>query len=209
MLRVGLTGNIASGKTNARKVFAELGAHTIDADEIAHGLLVPTAEVGRCVISEFGEAILDPDGDISRKKLGAIVFSDPGKRELLNALVHPAVRAEVWRRIGLLEGSGAAGIIIIDSALMIETGSYRSYDRVVLVYCDPALQLDRLIRRDGFSLEEARSRIASQMSVKEKFKAAHYRIDTSGTLGQTQLQIEAVYRDLVLFALSRRESRDA
>ena len=206
MLRVGLTGNIASGKTNARGVFAELGAHTIDADEIAHSLLAPDSQVGRSVLSEFGEAILRPDGTICRKTLGMIVFHDPERRQRLNSLVHPGVMAEVWRRIGVLESTNSAGIIIIDSALMIETGSYRSYDRVVLVYCNPALQLDRLIRRDRFSPEEARLRIAAQTPVEEKLKVVHYRIDTSGTLGQTRKLIEAIYRDLVLYAASRCES---
>lgn len=204
MLHVGLTGNIASGKTNARRVFAELGAHAIDTDEIAHELLAPMGEVCRHVVENFGEGIVDEDGTINRRRLGSIVFGDPEKRRLLNSLVHPAVRAEVQRRISDLETSYSSGIIIIDAALMVETGSYRNYDRLVVVYCEPALQLYRLLRRGGLTLEEAKARIASQMPVEEKLKVADYRINTSGTFGQTREQIEAVYRDLVLYEIARR-----
>lgn len=205
MLHVGLTGNIASGKTNARRVFAELGAHAIDADEIAHDLLLPMGEIYRKVVESFGSAIVDDDGTINRKRLGAIVFSDCEKRQLLNSLVHPGVRVEVRRRIAELEGMHAVGIIIVDAALMVETGSYRNYDKLVVVYCEPALQLDRLLRRGGLTLEEAKARIASQMPVEEKLKVADYRIDTSGTLNQTRQQIEGVYRELILSEIAQRE----
>jgi dephospho-CoA kinase len=209
MLHVGLTGNIASGKTNARRVFTELGAHAIDADEIAHDLLEPGEEVYRRVVENFGDSIVEGDGTISRKRLGAIVFTDCEKRQLLNALVHPGVRAEVQRRIAELEQVHDAGIIIVDAALMVETGSYRGYDKLVVVYCQPALQLDRLMRRGGLTLEEARARIAAQMSVEEKLKVADYRIDTSGTFGQTRERIESVYRELVLLEIAQHRQEDA
>jgi dephospho-CoA kinase len=209
MLHVGLTGNIASGKTNARRVFAELGAHAIDADEIAHDLLSPAGEVYRQVVENFGQGIVDEDGTINRKRLGSIVFSDCGKRQLLNSLVHPGVRAEVQRRIDELQCMYTVGIIIIDAALMVETGSYRNYDKLVVVYCDPALQLDRLLRRGGLTLQEAKARINSQMPVEEKLRVADYRVDTSGTFAQTREQIEAVYRDLVLSEIARRGAGDA
>jgi dephospho-CoA kinase len=209
MLHVGLTGNIASGKTNARRVFTELGAHAIDADEIAHYLLAPGEEVYRRVVENFGDSIVEGDGTISRKRLGGIVFSDCEKRQLLNALVHPGVRAEVQRRISELEQVHDAGIIIVDAALMVETGSYRGYDKLVVVYCQPALQLDRLMRRGGLTLEEARARIAAQMPVEEKLRVADYRIDTSGTFGQTREKIEAVYRELVLLETGRHPPEDA
>jgi len=209
MLHVGLTGNIASGKTNARRVFTELGAHPIDADEIAHDLLAPMGEVYQKVVENFGEGIVDEDGTINRKKLGSIVFGDCEKRQLLNSLVHPAVRAEVQRRITALESAYAAGVIIIDAALMVETGSYRNYDKLVVVYCEPALQLDRLLRRGGLTLEEAKARITSQMPVEEKLKVADYRVDTSGTFGQTREQIETIYRDLILYEIAQRGSAGA
>ena len=209
MLHVGLTGNIASGKTSARRVFTELGAHAIDADEIAHSLLAPGEEVYRRVVENFGDSIVEGDGTISRKRLGGIVFSDCEKRQLLNTLVHPGVRAEVQRRISELEQVHDAGIIIVDAALMVETGSYRGYDKLVVVYCQPALQLDRLMRRGGLTLEEAKARIAAQMPVEEKLRVADYRIDTSGTFGQTRQKIEAVYRELVLLEIDRHPPEDA
>ncbi len=204
MLRVGMTGNIASGKTNARRVFTELGAHTIDADEIAHELLAPGCEVYRHVVAAFGDGVLQPDGSISRRRLGSIVFNDPERRSLLNSIVHPAVRTEVWRRIGQLENLHSRGVIIVDAALMVETGSYRQYDRLIVVFCDPALQLARLMRRNDLTAEEAKARIAAQMPVEEKLKFAHYRIDTSGTFNGTRQQIEAIYRELVLLEIRRR-----
>jgi len=204
MLRVGLTGNIASGKTNARRVFAELGVHTVDADEIAHDLLMPGNDVYAKVVEAFGSGILDPDGMICRKRLGDIIFSDSEKRALLNSLVHPAVRVEVWRRIEELEVLHATGIVMVDAALLVETGSYKNYDRLVVVYCEPALQLDRLMRRGGLTLEEAVARISAQMPVAEKLKVAHFCVDTSGTLSSTRQQIEEVHRALVLLEISRR-----
>ncbi len=204
MLRVGMTGNIASGKTNARRVFAELGAHTIDADDVAHELLAPGSEVYGDVVAAFGDGILRPDGTISRKRLGFIVFNDPERRSILNSLVHPAVRAQIWHRIGELESLHPSGIVIVDAALMVETGSYRQYDRLIVVHCDPALQLGRLMRRNDLTPEEAKARIAAQMPVEEKLRLAHYRIDTSGTLSGTRQQIEAIHRDLVLLEIRRR-----
>ncbi len=207
MLHVGLTGNIASGKSNAGRVFTELGAHVIDADAIAHEVLAPNTEGHQKVVEAFGKDILDSGGSIDRRRLGEIVFSDPEKRELLNRLVHPRVRAEIVRRIAELEQNNRTGIIIVDAALMVETGSYKLYDFLVVVTCDPALQLVRVMSRDGLSVEEARARMAAQLPAEEKVKVADYTIDTSGTLRQTREQIETVYRDLLLQELRRTEGR--
>jgi dephospho-CoA kinase len=201
MLHVGLTGNIASGKSNAGLVFAELGAHIVDADLIAHELLLPGAHAYSDVVCAFGSGILDESGAINRRALGQIVFSSPQKRQLLNSLIHPGVRAEVLRRIVELEMPGKKGIILVDAALMIETGFFQYYDRLIVVYCDPSIQLSRLMSRDGFNVEEARARIAAQMPAEEKRRLAHYTIETSGTLRQTREQVEAVYRDLLLYEM--------
>ena len=196
MLRVGLTGNIATGKSHASRVFAELGARVIDADRIAHDLMRPARETYQKVVQAFGREILSPDGAIDRKKLGRIVFNDSEKRLQLNSLVHPDVRNEVLRQIVELERVNPAGIVIVDAALMIESGSYKVYQRVIVTYCDPALQLERIMARDGLSIEEARARVASQMPMEEKLKYADYKIDTSGTFQQTREQIEQIYRTL-------------
>jgi dephospho-CoA kinase len=198
MLHVGLTGNIASGKSSAALFFAELGAHVIDADRVVHLLLKSGTPVYRKIVDAFGEGVLSCAGEIDRRVLGRMVFSDAEKRLLLNSLTHPAVETEILRRIVELEQSASSGIIIVDAALMIETGGYRMYHRLIVVTCDPALQVSRLIARDGLTAEEAGARIASQMPMEEKLKLANYTIDTSRTLNHTREQVEDIYRDLLI-----------
>jgi dephospho-CoA kinase len=205
MLHAGLTGNIASGKSSAALFFAELGAHIIDADRVVHSLLRCGAPTYRKIVDAFGEQILSPGGEIDRRLLGRMIFSDADKRAVLNALTHSAVGAEILRRIFELEQSSSSGIIIVDAALMIETGGYKMYDRLIVVTCDPSLQVSRLMSRDGLTEREARARISSQMPIEEKLKLANYTIDTSGTLRQTRDQVEAIYRDLVIQELRIRD----
>ena len=207
MLQAGLTGNIASGKSHASGVFAEMGAQIIDADVIAHELFVPGTATYAKVVQAFGTGILGPDGAINRKVLGSIVFHDGEKRLLLNSLVHPDVRAEVLRRKAALEEEGFEGIVIVDAALMVESGFYKMQDRLIVVTCDPALQLARVMGRCGIDAAEARLRIASQMPAEEKIKLADYTIDTSGTYSRTREQIEFIYRDLVLEPRRRRDGK--
>ena len=198
MLHVGLTGNIASGKSYASMKFAELGAHVIDADRIVHELLADGTKTHRKVIEAFGDDILRGDGSVDRKLLGRIIFCDPEKRLLLNRLTHPAIGKEIRRRITAIEKTSAGGIIIVEAALMVETGSYHNYHRLIVVSCDPASQVSRLMDRDNLTSEEAKDRISSQMPIEEKLKLADYTIDTSGTLRQTHMQVESIYRDLLI-----------
>jgi dephospho-CoA kinase len=202
MLHVGLTGNIASGKSHATAVFAELGAHIIDADVVAHELLAPGTATYRKVVDAFGPEIVGDDGTIDRRRLGGIVFHDTDKRLLLNSLVHPDVRAEVLRRVVEIDGDGRNGILIVDAALMVESGSYKMYDKLIVVHCAPDLQIARIVARDNLSITEARARMAAQLPAEEKIKVADYTVDTSGTFRQTREQIEAIYRDLVLVELA-------
>ena len=206
MLHVGLTGNIACGKSYASRVFAELGAHVIDADRIVHGLLASGTKTYDRILDAFGEGILNQDGEIDRKRLARIVFFDSDKRASLNRLVHPGVGAEILRRICELEQSSSNGIVIVDAALMVETGNHEMYHRLIVVSCDPALQVSRLMSRDGLTEKEARARIESQMPIGEKRKLADYVIDTSGTMKQTRDQAEAIYRDLIIREIRMRES---
>jgi dephospho-CoA kinase len=208
MLQVGLTGNIASGKSHASSVFAELGAHIIDADVIAHKLFAPGTATYAKVVLAFGNRILFPDGAINRKILGDIVFHQEDQRLLLNALVHPDVLAEVMRRTFELAKQGFDGIVMADAALMVESGFYRNQDRLVVVICDPALQLARVMNRCHLSADEARLRINAQMPVTEKLKLADYTIDTSGTYASTREQIERIYRDLILEQQRRRDPQN-
>jgi len=200
MLQVGLTGSIASGKSHAAGVFAELGAHVIDADIIAHQLFAPHTETFSKVVQAFGDGILTPEGAINRTLLGDIIFKDRERRLLLNALVHPDVRVEVIRRIFERERLGLGGVVIVDAALMIESGFYKMQDRLIVVFCEPALQLARIMSRTSLSAAEARLRIDSQLPLEEKLKLADYVIDTSGTYGGTRKQIERIYGELLELA---------
>jgi len=197
MLLVGLTGNIASGKSTVARMFTDLGAHGIDADRIVHGLLRSGTQTHVNIVRAFGAQILGPDGEIDRRKLGQIVFSDADKRLQLNALTHPDVEAALVRQISDLKQSFSHGIVIVDAALMIETGGYKMYRRLIVVTCSPELQIERIMERVGMSEADARARMRSQMPSEEKVKLADYVIDTSGTLGQTRDQVEAIYPDLV------------
>lgn len=207
MLHVALTGNIASGKSCAASLFAELGAHVIDADRVVHDLLSPGTPTYEKIVKAFGEAILTPDREIDRRKLGQVVFFDEEKRLLLNRLTHEDVAAEIRRRIDELEQSSPTGIILVDAALIIETGSHTSYDKLIVVTCDPVLQVSRLMRRDGLTESEAKARMDSQMPVEEKLKLADFTIDTSGTLRQTRDQVEAIHRDLLVQAMRSKERK--
>ncbi len=197
MVKVGLTGNIASGKSHASAVFAELGAHVIDADRIAHELFAPGTATYAKVVNAFGPGIVNLEGAIDRQILGGIIFHNADRRLLLNELVHPDVCAEVLRRTSALANRGFDGILIVDAALMVESGFYRMQDRLIVVFCAPALQLARVMSRMGMSAEEARVRIASQLPVAEKIKLADYAIDSSGTYASTREQIERIHRDLL------------
>jgi dephospho-CoA kinase len=202
MMHVGLTGNIATGKSYASAHFKELGAQVIDADRVVHDLLeCGTPTYGR-IVECFGEGILREDKSIERALLAKIVFFDEAKRRLLNGITHPAVRQELHRRIDSMDQAGREGILIVDAALMVETGGYREYERLIVVACDRSLQLARLMKRDGLTEDEALARMASQMPIEEKIKLANYVIDTSGTLNQTDDQVEAIYRELQACSLS-------
>jgi dephospho-CoA kinase len=196
MIRAGLTGNIATGKSYASRKFAELGAHVIDADRIGHELLSGDTQTCQKIVEAFGSGILAQDGTISRKKLGKVIFSDPDKRTVLNSLTHPVIGAEIKRRISEMERQFEDGVLIVEAALMVEVGSYGMYDRLIVVSCRSDLQIARLIDRDHLTFEDAKARIESQMPIAEKLKLADYCIDTSGTLEQTRDQVEKVYREL-------------
>ena len=198
MLHVGLTGNIASGKSYVASLFADMGACIIDADSVVHDLLKCGTNTYDRIVDGFGKQILDQNGSIDRKKLARIVFFDAEQRRRLNALIHPEVGAEISRRISEYEKSFSSGIIIVDAALMVETGGYKQYDCLIVVTCDPSSQLSRLMDRDGMTEEEAGARMASQMPMEDKIKLADYVIDNSGTLKQTRDQAESVYRDLLI-----------
>lgn len=188
-------------------MLAELGAHIIDADELAHKQLEPGRGAYREIVERFGRLVLNEDGTINRKTLANIIFHDDTARFDLNKIVHPRVLAEEEKlRRDICEIDPAA-IVVIDAALLIETGNHRRFDKLVVVACDPQVQLLRLMERDRLSLEEALARIRAQMPIDQKVKYADYVIDTSGTLRETRKQVENLYRELVIEELKRREGQ--
>lgn len=196
ILKVGLTGGIATGKTHVGSVFRRLGCWVIDADEVARTVVEPGQPAYQEIEQEFGAEVISPKGTLDRARLGTLIFSDPQKRLRLNAIVHPRVMAEIQRRLGELEASGAGGIVIVDGALIIEAGVQAFFDKLIVVYCDREQQVRRLRQRDGLSRQEALQRIQSQMSTQEKRKYADFEIDTSGTFEQTEQQVVNIYRQL-------------
>lgn len=202
MLRVGLTGGIATGKSTVGRMFVDLGCHLIDADRIVHRLFEPGQAVYKAVVQEFGDSIIASDGTIDRKVLGDIVFEDPQVREKLNSLVHPATIQYQQDWLLELEGSDPQGIGIVEAALMIEVGTYRNYDKLIVAACPPELQKQRLRSRSGLSGEQIDARIRAQMPMEEKVKYADYVIDTSGDLAATRSQVGEVNSKLRELAAS-------
>jgi dephospho-CoA kinase len=196
MLKVGLTGGIATGKSYIVSVLREFGCAVLDADVVAREVVEPGKPAYQDIVNEFGQEILQSDGALNRSALGAIVFGDETKRLRLNAIVHPRVfeAQEVW--MNDIAARDPQAIVVIDAALMIETGSYKRFDKVVVVHCRPELQLARLMERNQLPRAEAESRIAAQMSSAEKLKVADYAIDTSLGFEDTRRQVEALYASL-------------
>ncbi len=198
MLKVGLTGSIAVGKTFVCEVFRELGCSVLDADQVARDVVEPGTKGLRLVVDAFGESVLGPDGTLDRAKLGSIVFADKEKRLLLNSIIHPLVFEAQDRWIKERAADDPEGIAIVDAALMIESGGFRRFDKLIVVWCEPELQLQRLMARDDLSRQDAEKRIASQMSQEDKKSHADFLIDTSKGHDDTCRQVANVFRQLKL-----------
>src|SRR5215510_13145036 len=196
MLRVGLTGSIGVGKSYVASVFVELGCHVLDADLTAREVVLPGTPGLRAITHEFGEEILNTDGTLDRKRLGALVFADENQRQRLNHILHPFIIARQDEILRGWELEDPNGIGIVDAALMIESGGYKRFDKLIVVHCRPESQLERLMLRDKISREEAERRIASQMPQEEKQKFADYLIDTSDGFEPTRQQTIRVHQKL-------------
>jgi dephospho-CoA kinase len=196
MLRVGLTGSIGVGKSFVASVFEELGCHVLDADQTAREVVMPGTPGLSALTEAFGEEILNSDGTLDRKQLGALVFADESQRQRLNYILHPFIIARQDEILNEWEKEDPQGIGVVDAALMIESGGYRRFDKLIVVHCRPEVQLERLMIRDKLSLDEAQRRIDSQMPQEEKQKFADYLIDTSDGFELTREQTIKVYKDL-------------
>jgi dephospho-CoA kinase len=205
LLKVGLTGGIASGKSVVGEMFVALGARLIQADAIAHQLMQPGEAVYREVVRHFGEEILNPDGSVNRARLAEAAFGAPGgnkpsRIQELNQIVHPAVirRQEEWmEEVGRRD---SRAIAVVEAALILEAGSAKRFDRLVVVTCRPEQRIQRWAARLGVDEETARRevvrRMAAQFPDEEKIKAADYVIDNSGSLDETQKRVREVYGEL-------------
>lgn len=191
MLRLGLTGGIASGKSAVAAMLRELGFAVLDADSLAHKIIEPAQPAYEEVLNEFGSAIADGQGRVDRAKLGALVFADRAKLEKLNAIVHPRVAEAVLRQFAEWQREGTRDAAFVEAALLIESGIHQHLDGLVVAWCRPEQQLERLAAR-GLSEDEARRRISAQMPVEEKLRYATEKIDCSGTLEQTREQVQAL-----------------
>jgi dephospho-CoA kinase len=198
MLKVGLTGSIAVGKSYVCEVLRELGAFVLDADQTAREVVAPGTLGWQLIIERFGSNILLPNNEVDRAKLGAIVFADETKRQLLNSIVHPLVieTQDDWLRRRAAES--ADGIAVIDAALMIESGGYRRFDKIIVVWCKSEIQLRRLMTRNNLSETEALKRINAQMPQEEKKRYADYTIDTSDGFDAARRQTIVVFEQLKL-----------
>jgi len=197
MLRVGLTGSIGVVKSFVGSVFVELGCRLLDADATAREVVLPGTAGLAAVVKEFGPEVLQTDGTLDRKQLGALVFGDEQKRRRLNAILHPRIIEKQDQILQQWESEEPNGIGIVDAALMIESGGYKRFDKLIVVHCRPEVQLERLMLRDGLSCDEAQKRIDSQMPQEEKQRYADYLIDTSDGFELTRQRTKAVYDQLV------------
>jgi dephospho-CoA kinase len=197
MLRVGLTGSIGVGKSYVGSVFVGLGCHLLDADETAREVVSPGTIGLSEIVAEFGTDVLNTDGTLNRSQLGAIVFADQRKRLNLNAILHPLIIERQDQILNQWELIDPNGIGIVDAALMIESGGYRRFDKLIVVHCRPEVQLERLMLRSRLSRTEAQQRIDSQMPQEEKQKYADYLIDSSDGFEVTHHRTVEVYNQLV------------
>jgi dephospho-CoA kinase len=196
VLRIGLTGGFATGKSFVGECLVRLGCHLLKADDVGHEVLEPGGAAYAQSVEAFGREILDEEGRIDRRKLGALVFGDPDRLHLLNSFVHPAVvrREEEW--FGALQAADPGSIGVVEAAILIETGSYRRFDKIVLVVCTLEQQVERAMRRDSLSREDVLTRLSRQMPLEEKRAYAHWVIDTSGKKLDTEAQVRELYEEI-------------
>ena len=203
---VGLTGSIATGKSTVSRMFAHLGARVIDADLLAREVVMPGQPAYVKIVGEFGPGVVQEDGSLDRKALGAIVFADPARRKRLEEITHPAIGARQQRILSDLHEEAFEGVVIWDAALLYESGGAANMDRVVVVSTDSETERRRLMERDGMSEADARARITSQMPIADKAKLAHHVIDNSGPRAETERQVRAVYGALLADLRARRRA---
>lgn len=190
---IGVTGSFGSGKTTVAKMFAQRGAYIIDADKVCYSLMAPPGEVYKRIVRSFGESILKNDRTIDRERLSRIVFKDRSKLKLLNKIVHPAAIKEINRIIRMKK---KIGFIVVDAALLVESGFYKRVDRLVVVRSNRDEQISRIIRSKGLTRKDILTRIGTQAPLKEKLALADFIIDNSASRKQTEIQVEKIWKTI-------------
>ncbi|HXY03639.1 MAG TPA: dephospho-CoA kinase [Terriglobales bacterium] len=200
MLKVGLTGGISSGKSVIGEMFASFGAYVIQSDIVAHQLLQPGEAVYDTVVAQFGTGILNPDRSVNRARLAELAFGQPSRIQELNKIVHPAVIEHENRWMDDLTKKDPRAIAIVEAALILEAGSHKRFDRLIVVTCRPEQRIERWASKMKVDLVSARRevtrRMAAQLPDEEKSKAADYVIDNSGSLDLTRQKVDQVYEKL-------------
>jgi len=196
MIRAGLTGGLGCGKSYVGRLLEDFGCHVVRADELGHQVLSKSGAAYASVVDAFGPEVLDNEGNIDRKKLANLAFPSPERLKQLNDIVHPAVIRLEEELLAAAERLDPSGIAIVEAAILIETGSYRRFDKLIVVVCRPEQQLERAMSRDGSSVEQVQARLVRQMPVEEKRRYADYIIDNSGAEESTVEQTAAVYESL-------------
>ena len=191
----GLTGGIASGKSTVGKLFADLGVFVVDADRIAREIVEPGTPALAELVAAFGPAIVDAEGRLDRKRLGALVFADPDKRQRLNAITHPRIAERTQAKLAELAASGHE-LALYEAALLVENGVHHGLQGLIVVSVDEATQRRRLADRDGFVAEEIEQRLRAQAPLADKLAAATHVIDNRGTLAETRAQVETLHAQL-------------
>ena len=195
MLKVALTGGIATGKSYVLEQFRRRRVPCLDADVLAHGVTAAGTEATAAIAARFGAGILAPDGSVDRAKLGPIVFGDPSARRELEAIVHPPVYRAVAAGVRAFELIGTDPFVVVDVPLLYETRAEKDFDRVVVTMCSPQTQLARL-RERGISEDAARQRLAAQWPTEQKASRADFVVNTDGMFEETNAQVDAIFRSL-------------
>jgi dephospho-CoA kinase len=194
-MNIGLTGGIATGKSTVAKLLMEHGASLIDLDAIAREVVHPGQPSLLRIVEQFGQAILQEDGTLDRKRLGSIIFADPAQRKALEAIIHPAIRAVMKARMDDHERRCQDKLVVVDVPLLYESGLEAYFQEIMVVYVPKEIQLQRLIQRDKLTEEEAQRRLNAQMDIEEKRNKADIVIDNSDSLIQTKQQIDRFWRE--------------
>ena len=193
---LGLTGSIATGKSTVSRIFKKYGIPVIDADKIARDVVKKGSYGLKKIVDEFGKEYLNPDGTLNRKKLADLIFSNKEAKERLEKIIHPLVRRKEAEIIEKIREKDKDIPIVVDVPLLIETGSYKNYDKIIVVYVPESIQIERLMKRDGLTYEEALNRVRNQMNIEEKIKFADYVIDNSGSIEDTEKQVVKILEEI-------------